>query len=412
MNKLKNFSITKCSYFQLFILIELCVVSLFTIYNYWKNGSPLNSLMLSANYACDDYFMHIGYASSPWGTNIYEYSTNVCFPPLAYLMYGFLARIAGYSAIDPIDITSHEHVGQNITIYVVYSIICIVLCLYAISLYLKKKGFINQVLFPCLLIVSYPFAFSSIQRGNSVLLVAVLMSIALIWKDDSSKTKREFAMIIIAICAGLKIYPALLGIFYIKEKRFKETIRLIIYGIVLFFVPFLFFDGFNGVRTFFNNAFYLNGVIHKCSVSGLIREITELLGIYNPTLIFVGQQSFLLISILSFFLCKEKWGEILILCTVMAVYISSSWMYTCVYILPALLMFFYEKETKPIRINKTNFGDILGFLLFLISFSIPYKLNYPFVYAAIIAFDSLYMINVFVVFIMKSVKKKKSIVCR
>lgn len=81
-------------------------------------------------------------------------------------MYGFLARITGYRAVDPTDIPSHKFVGNNLTIFVVYSIICIVLCLYAISLYQKKKGIINQVLFPCLLIVSYPFAFSSIQRGK------------------------------------------------------------------------------------------------------------------------------------------------------------------------------------------------------------------------------------------------------
>ncbi len=407
MNKLKNFSVRKCSYFQLFVLIELCVVTLFTLYNLRRNGFPLNSLMLESDDQFGDYFMHIGYASVPWGTNIYDFSTNTCFPPLAYLMYGFLARIVGYQAANPKDITSHQFVGNNLTIFLVYSIVCIILCIYAIRLFQKKNGIIYQVLFPCLLVFSYPFAFTTIQRGNSVLLVAVLMSIALSWRDEKSKVKRELALIFIAVCAGLKIYPAILGIMYIKEKRFAETIRLALYGVVLFFVPFVFFGGMEGLQSFLNTVFTLNGEVHRSSISGIVEMITKMLfGVSVPTLNFVIQQAFLLLSIVSFFLCKEKWGGTLILCSIMTVYISSSWMYTCVYILPAMLMFFREKDDRPIRISRENWVDIVGMLLFVITFSIPQKVNYPFIYGSIIVLDSVYMVTAIVRFIKRAVHKK------
>lgn len=409
MKRVNRLSISKFSYFQLFILIELCIVSLFIIYNLILRGAPLNSLMLSADCQFNDYFMHVGYSSSPHGTNIYDYSTNACFPPLAYLMYGFLARITGYRAVDPTDIPSHKFVGNNLTIFVVYSIICIVLCLYAISLYQKKKGIINQVLFPCLLIVSYPFAFSSIQRGNSVLLVATLLSIALAWKDDKSKIKREFALIIIAICAGLKMYPAIFGLMYLKEKRFAEAIRLAIYGIVLFFLPFLFFGGIDGLRSFLNTVFSLNGEVHRCSVSGFVEMITnKLFGVTIPKLTFVIQQTFLIISIISFFMCKEKWVEVLILCCVITAYVSSSWMYTCVYILPAMLMFFFGKDNRPIRINKSNWHDIPAVIMFLITFSIPIRQNYGFIYDSIIILDAIIMLKTMVCFILETINSKKN----
>ena len=408
MNGLKQLSVRKCSYFQVFVLFELCIISLFAIWNTILHGAPLNSLMLSSDGQFNDYFMHVGYASAPWGTNVYDFSTSACFPPLAYLMYGMLARIAGYKAIDPADIPSHKFVGNNLTIFVIYSIICIVLCIYAISLYQKKKGFVYQVLFPCILIVSYPFAFSSIQRGNSVLLVAVLMSIALIWKDDSSKLKRELAMIIIAICAGLKIYPAIFGLMYIKEKRIAETIRLAIYGIILFFVPFIFFGGLAGLQSFLNTVLNLNGEIHRCSVSGFVEMITlKMFGVTIPKLTFLAQHMFLLVSVIAFFMCKEKWKGILILCCVMAAYISSSWMYTCIFILPAMLMFFYTKDNKPIKINKSNWDDIIAFFLFMITFCIPIRQNYEFIYDSIIVLDAIFMIKIIISFFLNIKSRKK-----
>ena len=34
------------------------------------------------------------------------------------------------------------------------------------------------------------------------------------------------ALVLIAVCTGLKIYPAILGMLYIQEKRYAEAARL------------------------------------------------------------------------------------------------------------------------------------------------------------------------------------------
>lgn len=359
-------------YFLLFLLIEGGGLPVFFVYNLYTHGSSLNSMMLNAGSQFNDYFMHVGYASAPIGTNIYALSagTSACFPPLAYVMYAILARLVGYYASNPADLLSHMYVGNNLTIYLIYSIMCIVLFSYAISLFLEKKGFINQVLFPYLLIVSYPFAFTSLQRGNSVMLVSILLCIAIIWRDDKSKVKQELAMLIIAVCAGLKIYPALFGLLYLKEKRYKQAGRLLLYGLILFFAPFIFFGGIEGIRSFANILLTLSGQVHYYSIQGLANAlILKLFGNPYPTVSVVVQQLFLLISLIFFFLSKEKWGEILLLCGVMALYISSGWMYTCVYILPALLMFFKEKNSD---FTKINLLDLIELLLFSVVFSIPF----------------------------------------
>lgn len=383
INRIKQYSQEKNIYFAIFLLIESIVFILFSAYNLYKHGKPLNLLMLSSDSQFGDFFMHIGYASAPIGTNIYAFSADACFPPLAYTMYGILARITGYRAENPIDTTAHMNVGNNLTIYLIYTIVCIVLLLYAISLFQNKYNVKNQVLFPCLLIVSYPFALSSLQRGNSVLLVAILLCIALSWRDDKSKIKQEMAMVIIAVCAGLKIYPAIFGLLYLKERRYWQTLRLVIYGIIFFFVPFLWFGGIDGMRSFFETLFILNGVVHLSSVQGISNKILQIFGIDSPTTLFVIQQLFLIISLIGFFLCKSKWGEVLLLSGLMTMYISSSWMYTCVYMLPPLLMFFKETNKGSAKIDLYK---LIYTALFSVIFSIPYFGNYPLIYLTILLF--------------------------
>ncbi|MBQ9783212.1 MAG: DUF2029 domain-containing protein [Clostridia bacterium] len=44
----------------------------------------------------------------------------------------------------------------------------------------------------------------------------------------------------IAVAAGIKLYPAIFGLLYVKEKRWSETLRLIAYGVLFFVVSFAF----------------------------------------------------------------------------------------------------------------------------------------------------------------------------
>ena len=52
------------------------------------------------------------------------------------------------------------------------------------------------------------------------------------------KAEKEAALLFIAFADGLKLYPAILGVLYLAEKRYREAGRLVVYGVVLFFLPF------------------------------------------------------------------------------------------------------------------------------------------------------------------------------
>ncbi len=388
------------SYYRLFIAYGIIMFIVFHTVNLIFHGSLLRGILLNPMNAFDDHFMHIGYASTPFGTNIYALDENACFPPLAYLMYAFLARCVGYQADDPTDTKIHKAAFYNMTVYILFTAVCIILLVYAVSLFIKKKGFINQVVFPCILIFTYPVCCAAIQRGNSVLLAVPLIAIAIAWRNDGSRLKRELALVIIAVAAGLKIYPALLGLLYIKERRWKETLRLLIYGVILFFVPFIFFGGLEGFKTFLQTLINLGGEVHRSSFSGMIEAATK--GLFGKTIhefTVMMQQLFLVLCLVTFFITKDKWGEILSLCSLMAVYISSSWMYTCVYIIPVVLVFFAEKDEKPIRINKSNWTDLIGFILFLCVFSYTYGFNYRFIYDSISVLTTLYCVIIVLKFV-------------
>ena len=81
---------------------------------------------------------------------------------------------------------------------------------------------------------------------------------------------------------------------------------------------------------------------------------------------------------------------------IMAVYVSSSYMYTCVYVLPAMLLFFQQKGDIPVRINKRNWGEGVAFLLFSLTFIIPYPFHFDRIYDVIITVDIFYSFKIII----------------
>ena len=83
----------------------------------------------------------------------------------------------------------------------------------------------------------------------------VLMFIAffITWKDSENRRKREFAIVCLAIASALKLYPAILGILLIRDKRYEDCIKAMIYFLILFVIPFLIFKGgFSNIPLFFD----------------------------------------------------------------------------------------------------------------------------------------------------------------
>lgn len=106
--------------------------------------------------------------------------------------------------------------------------------------------------FLCILF-SVPLLFGAVERGNLTMYVAALVLIAAQLRNSKDPFQREVALFLIAIAAGLKFYPAFMGLLYLQEKRYKEAGRLIVYGAVCVFVPFAFFGGLDGLKLLLSN---------------------------------------------------------------------------------------------------------------------------------------------------------------
>lgn len=112
----------------------------------------------------------------------------------------------------------------------------------------------DRNLFFLVFLFSFPVMFA-LERGNIINLAFALTMFFYSYYDDENKVLRELAFIALALAAGIKIYPAVFGLMLLKQRRFKECIRLAVYGILSFFGPFFCFGGWSAVKSFFKGVF-------------------------------------------------------------------------------------------------------------------------------------------------------------
>ncbi len=313
-----------------------------------------------------DFFNHIAYVDNP--SKVYFTSMHACFPPLVYLFYLFLNRMlpAGSVVMYNADVSA-----SAMLLYIIYVIICSIVFFYVANKHFKFNFKLEKFFVFLGIFISNTFILGVVERGNSTFLVLICIMLALQFKDSESKVKKEFALILIAVAAGIKVYPAIFGLLYVREKRWKETIRLLIYGIMLFFIPFAFFGGFAGVKQFFNNQGSVHEIPAKTiySISALFTTITGAsvggTGSKIATLL-VG-----ILFISAFFLLPlKKWQQYFILSVAVILLPFWSGYYTVIYLVLPLIEFFNDSETGKYEKKTDTVFSYINYSLFAIIFSL------------------------------------------
>ena len=187
------------------------------------------------------------------------------------------------------------------------------------------------------------------------LYVVAFLLLAFVWKDSESKVKREAALFLIAVSAGMKIYPAFMGLLYIKEKRYKETLRLICYGIVLFFTPFIFFGGIQGGKMFLSVIRSLSTMMFSGRIQ-FFQGLLTFVGIQGMEAAFLNY-IFLLVLVFLIFFTKSKIREITYIAAIMAFFPAGAYRYTLSYfILSIFALFRYQKRKSDYYISSAFLG--------------------------------------------------------
>ena len=230
----KHLAREKLSPSAVFLLV-LCLTELITlIMTLTCRGSGLSDVLFQ-NRADSfmDYF-HPLMTFERFSVKSMYADAKVFYPPLAMLFYLVLYRIIPQESIPADDFVARE---SQITVFPFLLLTILIILAVVCVLYALRRGTeLEKKLFAIAALLCAPMLYL-LDRSN-ILLLAFLFSLLFFHlKDSDSRIKRELSLICLAIAAGLKIYPALFGLVLVFEKRWREALRCVIYGILSFLLP-------------------------------------------------------------------------------------------------------------------------------------------------------------------------------
>ena len=345
IQKVRENTINRWFYRIMSVLIFLFVMGLI----YDPLGNQLNVFYWKTNNLLGDFF-NVQIYIADWDPyyNTVDGMAEKCYPPLAYL---FLEIFNGF----------YEYSGANLKeCYVstvammsgfMFALLSLALYFHSLSCLCDIPTKLKSVLF------SSSIVLFSLERGNIIILCAAFICYYLAFKDSSDIIKRRFALICLCIASVIKIYPAIFGMFLLKEKRFKDIAFVFLLSCILFFTPFLCFE--HGLLNFTQllgnlkvfeehyNSVLAARVIPRFSITDypillMDRLNIEYVLIYNLLRIIVMFLS--LLTIFVFMHEKKLWRQYALLSMIVLYLPKHSVWYCGLYFIPVIVLFLHQKQ--------------------------------------------------------------------
>lgn len=226
-------------------------------------------------------------------------------------------------------------------------IVFILLCFWLFTLCIKIRFELDNITESFLILailLSSPMLFT-LERGNIIILAFVFTAFFVFFRNSENKVIREAAYISLAMASAIKIYPAILGLMMIKEKNFKGAIRLLIYGLITFFVPFFAcFEGITSIKYMIQGLTVVSGYDIGCgyqySFSNMISIFSRVFGVdISNGIIYSTSIVINACIIISFFRMEEEWKQILALTLPMILLPGFSYTYVLIFLfIPFVLL--------------------------------------------------------------------------
>lgn len=288
------------------------------------------------------------------GAKLYTEQSTI-YPPMAYVISELFGNFLLSDELSNLLFLDLRNTQLGLMLPMLYALLCALPLFY--MLYRKMPGKeIEKIIFPLVVVFSAPFLYL-LERGNILLFTLVLICIFVVGQQSKKRILREISLLSLALAASIKIYPAVLGLTLLFDKRYKEAIRCIIYGILFFFVPFLFFGGVSSVKLMFDNlATYSQGDFLKSTGIGFrvdYSAIIACLTLFTHGATDLGRSiaastllpmSFLLLA--TSFLLENRWKKVLCLTLLMTVVPSFSYTYTLVFFALPVLLYLQEPSHR------------------------------------------------------------------
>ncbi|MBR5427602.1 MAG: DUF2029 domain-containing protein [Clostridia bacterium] len=169
------------------------------------------------------------------------YQRNVIYPPLSVLLTFALSRLVPKKEIG-IRFSHRYSLQANAitdTIWLVLVVLCVLLFAYCAERYLRRAK-LSRMRYAALffMVVSFPMIYC-IERGNLSLMALALCSFFVFFRNDKNAVLRELSYISLAAAAGLKLFPAAIGVLLIYDRKWKAAARTVFYGIAALVLPYL-----------------------------------------------------------------------------------------------------------------------------------------------------------------------------
>ena len=338
------------------------------------------------------------------------YQRNVIYPPLSvlfmYCMTKFLPEeLASLYFSQRMTMQASQ---AAVMLYFFFAVCCLLLLAVMIEKYMHDSG-VGAERFAVVLfsIVSFPVIYC-MERGNTSLLATVGCAFFLFFRNSKSKGIREVACIMLALAAGIKLFPSVLGVLLIYDRQYKRAARTVLYGILMIAVPYLLIqllmpesggiaDAYVGQSTVVHSDGSIgstDGSILRLA-KNLIRWVNKRnFFSYNSTsisnFVFLAQSQeqinaqtasilsvalFLLTEVLAFllgFVCKKEWQRQFLALYMMLNIHSIAMHYTLIYIIPVFIVFLCDRRQLK---EKPRALKWIYFLLFAAQVvSLPYIL--------------------------------------
>lgn len=355
--------IKKCYYIAMIAALAVFAVSIPL-----THGNSMKVYLWKAGSSFYDFFYCIKSAIYWNRTEIYQ--TRNIYPPLANVFYMMITACMSGGTLQKMLSTGVNDLKmlQECAFYFVLYMNVLLLFFSVVCASLKKGTKAEKIVFTISMLFTVPFLYQY-ERGNIIFLALCFTMLFFLWKDSENRILRELSFFSLAGGAGLKIYPAVFGLLLVREKRYKEAVRLMIYGLLSFFLPFLCFGSFLGnIKKMISNMKTVTAEFASVRVgcqlnySATLKNLLGWMGNYSVAVITIVLILAFALGILAALGLKEKWKLVLLLTTLMMGIPSFSYTYVGIFMVLPVIAFLDGSETH----KKRDLVYLVGMLLVLL----------------------------------------------
>jgi hypothetical protein len=293
---------------------------------------------------------------------------NVIYPPLVVVLYFIIGRSTlPFVDVPPGELSSFVLRDSQMGLMTLF--IITLLSFYMLHLIYSKlmkdvdvRTVQKELMFLFVILLALPFLFA-VERGNNIIFTLVFCFIFVLGYRSENKWIRYASYIALGCATGFKIYPAILWLLMLRERRYKEAGICAVIVMALLFLPFVFTDG-NPLMLFSQVASYSSSNAGFISIHQHLTNILEALGFSNGTVSIISYAVISIFTLLSFIVIlfdreMKFWKVLALISCNLILGLGVGVQYQIIYMAVPILYFLASEKTT----TKENVFYVISFAM-------------------------------------------------